>query len=108
VANGAANETPPRKRLAFHSRLNCATSTSAPARNVRTMPAKEPMNESQSGTLRLKTLPTTTPRPSSISATESPISTEIVLATRIVVARMAASASSLRVFTSFQAAARPS
>jgi len=40
-------------------------------------------------------LPTTTPRASSISATEKPISTEIVLANKIVVARIAATATSL-------------
>ncbi len=59
------------------------------------MPANEPMNESQSGTLRSNAFPTTTPAASSIRATERPISTEIVDATRIVAARMAAIASSL-------------
>jgi len=82
-------------RLAFHSRLNWGTSTSAPARKVSTMPAKEPTKESQSGVERWKALPTTTPRASSISATEKPISTEIVLANKIVVARIAATATSL-------------
>src|SRR6266571_6964618 len=77
---------------AFHSRRNCGTSTSAPARNVRTMPANEPMKSGQLGTERLNALPTTTPANSSISATESPSSTEIVDATRIVAASKAATA----------------
>ena len=61
----------------------------APARNVRTMPANVPMNESQSGIAIVNTFPTATPPASSISATERPISIEIVLAIRIVTARTA-------------------
>src|SRR5438270_13793082 len=80
---------------AFHSRLNCGTSTSAPARNVNTMPAKDPMKFSQFGTGTCAALPTTTPANSSISATDSPISIEIVDARRIVPARTAATAMSL-------------
>ena len=95
TANGARNETAPIAMLARHSRRNWGTSTSAPARNVRTTPANEPTNASQSGTVTVKTLPTTTPAASSIRATESPISTETVLAIRIVTASTAASASSL-------------
>src|SRR6266511_4545710 len=95
MTNGPAKETPPRIRLALHSRLNWGTSTSAPARKVSTMPAKAPTKESQSGIETWKALPTTTPSASSISATEKPTSTEIVLATRIVAARIAATATSL-------------
>ena len=47
--NGAKKETVPIETLARHSRLNWEMSTSAPARNVRTIPANDPMNESQSG-----------------------------------------------------------
>src|SRR5919201_1036486 len=93
--NGAKKETPPIERLTRHSRLNCGTSTSAPARKVRTIPANEPMKESQSGTVGWKALLTKTPAASSISATDRPISTEIVLAARIVPPRTAASANSL-------------
>jgi Kef-type K+ transport system membrane component KefB len=42
-------ETAPIDMLARHSRRNRGTSTSAPARNVSTIPAKEPRNESQFG-----------------------------------------------------------
>jgi hypothetical protein len=59
------------------------------------MPANEPMKASQVGIGTWKTLPTKTPRASSISATESPISTEIVEASRIAPARTAATAMSL-------------
>ena len=38
--NGATKETPDRRADARHSRLNCGTSTSAPARNVSTMPGE--------------------------------------------------------------------
>src|SRR6266508_1613273 len=92
---GAAKDTLPSKSDAFHSRLNCGTSTSAPARNVKTIPAKVPMKASQSGTPVSKALPTTTPSASSISATEIPSSTEIVDAARIAAARITATASSL-------------
>jgi hypothetical protein len=93
--NGAANETAPSASDAFHSRLNWGTSTSAPARNVSTMPAKVPMKVSQSGTDRSTALPTTTPNVSSTRATEMPISTEIVEAARIATAKTTATASSL-------------
>ena len=79
---GAKNETTPIDRLARQSRLNCGTSTSAPARNVSTTPANEPMNESQPGIERSNALPTTTPAASSISATERPISTETIDASK--------------------------
>lgn len=78
-----------------HSRLNWGTSTSAPARKVSTMPANVPTKASQSGTLRSNTFPTTTPAASSIRATDSPTSTEIIAAARTVAARIAAIASSL-------------
>ena len=55
------------------------------------------MKLSHDGTARLKTLPTTMPAKSSISATEIPISTLIIDATRIVPARSAATAMSLTV-----------
>src|SRR5207244_4444028 len=83
---------------ALHSRLNCGTSTSAPAWNVRTIPANEPRKPSQPGTSTWKALPTITPASSSISATESPTSTLIVDATRIVPARSAATAMSLNLY----------
>jgi hypothetical protein len=60
------------------------------------MPANEPMKASQLGTSRLNAFPTTTPRSSSISATEIPTSTENVEARRIVPARSAATAISLK------------
>jgi hypothetical protein len=53
------------------------------------------MKLSQPGERRCAALPTTTPASSSISATDSPISTEIVEARRIVPARIAAIAMSL-------------
>src|SRR5438477_1443614 len=93
--NGPKNETVPIETLIRRSRRNCGTSTSAPARNVSTMPANEPMNESQSGIVGWNALPTTTPAASSIRATDSPTSMLIVLATRIVPPRTAASANSL-------------
>jgi len=92
---GAANETAPIATLARHSRRSWGTSTSAPARNVSAMPAKLPTKESQSGTERWKAFPTTTPSASSTSATEIPISTETVEATRTAAARTAATARSL-------------
>ena len=93
--NGAKKLTRPIESEARHSRLNCGTSTSAPARNVSTIPANEPTKLSQLGTTRWKALPTTTPRKSSINATETPISTETVEASTIVPARSAAIAMSL-------------
>src|SRR6266540_59499 len=93
--NGAKNETAPIDTLALHSRRNCGTSTSAPARNVSTIPANEPTKLSQDGMSSEKALPTTKPPKSSISATDSPISTETVDATRIVPASSAATARSL-------------
>src|SRR5438132_11720224 len=92
--NGAKKDTAPIERLARHSRRNCGTSTSAPARNVSTMPANEPRNDSQFGRSGWNAFPTITPAVSSIKATDRPISTEIVLATRIAPPRTAASAKS--------------
>src|SRR5207248_9601907 len=88
-------ETRPIEIDAFHSRLNWGTSTSAPARKVKMMPANEPMKVSHDGTSIEKALPTTKPPNSSISATERPISTETVDASRIVPASSAAIAMSL-------------
>ena len=59
------------------------------------MPANEPTNASQSGTETSKTLPMTTPSPSSINATEMPTSTETIEATSTAATRTTASASSL-------------
>jgi len=59
------------------------------------------MKLSQLGTTTWAALPTITPASSSISATDSPISTEIVEASRIVPAKTAASARSL-IARSFQ------
>src|SRR6266542_745731 len=95
---GAAKETAPIQRLARHSRRNCGTSTSAPARKVRTIPANDPRKASQSGTPTSNALWITTPSASSISATEMPSSTEIVDAARIADARMTAIASSLNLY----------
>jgi hypothetical protein len=95
TTNGAANDTVPMARLARHSRLSWGTCTSVPARNVSTMPANDPMNESQSGIETVNAFPTATPAASSISATDRPSSIETVLASRIVAARTVASARSL-------------
>src|SRR5262249_51065200 len=76
TTNEAANETRPIETDARHSRLNCGTSTSAPARNVSTTPANVPMNASQPGTSRSSAFPRTNPAKSSISATERPASTD--------------------------------
>src|SRR3954451_8052093 len=81
--------------LACHSRRNCGTSTSAPARNVSITPANVPTNDSQSGTVTVNRFPTATPAASSISATDSPISIDTMLARRIVIASSAANARSL-------------
>jgi hypothetical protein len=59
------------------------------------MPAKVPMNDSQSGIVMVRMLPTSTPAANSIRATEMPISIDTMLAIRIVIARTAASAISL-------------
>ncbi len=93
--NGHPNDTAPIATLARHSRRSWGTSTSAPARNVRTMPANEPMNASQSGTVSVNTLPTITPPASSSRATDRAASTETMPATRMVTARTDASARSL-------------
>ena len=53
------------------------------------------MNVSQSGTVTVKTLPTITPPASSMSAADSAISTETMLAIRIVTASTNARAKSL-------------
>src|SRR5262249_41810470 len=82
TTNGAPKETSPIDNDAFHSRRNCGTSTSAPARKVSPTPAKEPRNANQPGTVSEKAFPTTNPAASSISATENPISTETIDATR--------------------------
>jgi len=95
TTKGAPNDTSPIEALALHSRRSCGTSTSAPARNVRTTPAKEPMNVSQSGTVTVNTLPTITPPASSSSAADSAISTETMLAIRMAVASSSARARSL-------------
>ena len=60
--------------------LMYAGSTSIPARKVRTIDAKAATNVSQSWLWREKTPPTATPRVSSIKATVTPTSTEIMLA----------------------------
>jgi hypothetical protein len=65
--------------LACHSRRNCGTSTSAPARNVSITPANVPTNDSQSDGDRNR-FPTATPAASSISATDNPISIDTMLA----------------------------
>ncbi len=70
-------------------------STSAPARNVSITPANVPTNDSQSGTLTVNRFPTATPAANSISATDSPISIDTMLAKRIVTASSAANARSL-------------
>jgi hypothetical protein len=79
--------------LPFASKLRYVTS--APARNVSTIPANEPTKVNQLGMSTLRALPTTTPRSSSINATEMPTSTETVDARRITPARTAATAISL-------------
>src|SRR5207249_9535691 len=102
TANGTKKETSPIESDALHSLRNCTTSTSAPAWKVRRIPAKEPRKPSQVGTARWNALPTTTPASSSISATERPISTEMVEATRTVPASRAAIAMSLIPLPPFQ------
>ena len=95
TTNGAPNETTPIAALARHSRRSCGRSTSAPARNVSTTPAKEPMKVSQSGTVTVKTFPMITPPASSRSAADSATSTETMLAIRITTASTDARARSL-------------
>jgi len=82
------------RNAGFHSRRSSFRSTSAPARNVSTMPAKPPMKSIQGVGRRPKTFAPTTPRPISMIATEMPISTETIEATRIRAARIVAVARS--------------
>src|SRR6266545_7287041 len=84
-------ETTPMLTEATQRSRKSSGSTSAPAKKVRTIEAKVAMKTSQlvSGST-LNRLPTTTPSPSSISATESPTSTEMMLARTTVAASTAA------------------
>jgi hypothetical protein len=86
------NETSPIAIVIPKRSLKSSGSTSAPARKVNTIEANEAMNVNQSWLVSmLKTLPITTPSPSSKSATASPSSTERMLATTTAAASTAAS-----------------
>ena len=92
VTNGPANETTPIAIDAPKRSRKSSGSTSAPARNVSTTDAKPAMKVSQLAPgSRLNVFPSATPSASSMSATEIPASTEIMLAISIAPARIAAS-----------------
>src|SRR6185312_1123632 len=78
---GPAKDTSPMLTEAPKRSLKSSGSTSAPARNVRTIDANDAMNASHGvfGS-RWNRLPATTPSPSSSRATEIPSSTETMLA----------------------------
>ena len=78
AVKGTANDTPPISRLACQVRRSWAGSISHPALNVRTTLPKLARNASQSGVVRCRVLPSATPRRISMTATDTPTSTETI------------------------------
>ncbi len=81
--NGSRNESPPMRTDPLSFRRNSDGSTSAPARNVSTMPANEARKSIHGVEVTPKAFPVTTPKAISMIATESPISTLTIEAMRI-------------------------
>src|SRR5207249_10383409 len=80
--NGAAKERPPISRLSLNFSRITRGSTSAPARKVRRMLPNDARKSIHGGLVRPRKFPATTPRLISISATDTPSSTEATLARR--------------------------
>jgi hypothetical protein len=91
TTNGPANETTPMPSDDPSRRRMYEGSTSIPARNVSTIDANEASRSSHCWLSMSKALPTAIPSVSSTRATVTPSSTETMLASRMVAARMAAS-----------------
>ena len=96
TTNGPTNDTTPIASDAPSRSRKSSGSTSAPARKVSTIDANDATNTNH-GVLasRSNRLPTTTPSPSSSSATEIPTSTETMLASSTTADSTAASPTAL-------------